>query len=289
MTKEEFVNKYVSEHYPNLHVDLQNLMGGSDVKSLYDNLHAKLISLAGSNVSVDYPILHQYLNDLIYGFKPLDANGHDYVDMGEAGIWATCNVGATSPEQSGLYFQWGDTQGYTAEQVRNGEKTFYLSDYKFSSDSASLENPQFTKYCNDAQYGKDGFTDTLTVLQPEDDAAHVHMGGDWRMPTSDEFVKLYDLCNNSWVNDYEGTGVSGVLFTLKTDSSKQLFFRAAGYVSGEVSFDRYRTYVWSSSLYTNNSFTSLGLLGTDTDGVGPSGCINRYWGLSVRGILGVGE
>lgn len=56
-------------------------------------------------VSENYPNLHQELIDLIDGLKPLDANGHDYVDMGEAGKWATCNVGATSPEQSGLYFQ----------------------------------------------------------------------------------------------------------------------------------------------------------------------------------------
>ena len=269
MTKEEFVNKYVSEHYPHLHVDLQNLMGGSDVKSLYDTLHAKLISLAGSNVSVDYPLLHQYLIDLIYGLKPLDANGYDYVDMGEAGKWATCNVGATSPEESGLYFQWGDTQGYTAEQVINGEKEFLLTDYK---------------------YADENFTD---VLQPEDDAAHVHMGGDWRMPTSDEFVKLYDLCKRSWVYDYEGTGVSGSLFTLKTDSSKQLFFTAAGYCNGKVRDDGYSSRVWSSSSYTdmdNNYYQyGIGLLYPNMGGVSPDCWFDRYWGLSVRGILGVGE
>ena len=224
MTKKEFVNKYVSENYPNL---------------------------------------HRELIDLIYGFKPLDANGYDYVDMGEAGKWATCNVGATAPEESGLYFQWGDTQGYTAEQVINGEKEFLLTDYK---------------------YADENFTD---VLQPEDDAAHVHMGGDWRMPTTDEFVKLYDLCNISWGN-YGESEYNGVLFTLKTDSSKQLFFPAAGYLNEEVSYDGYRTCVWTSSLYTDDPLKSLGLLGSDMDGFTFYGT-DRYWGLSVRGILGVGE
>ena len=287
MTKEEFVNKYVSEHYHDIHVSLSNLVGSGNVKQLYEAIHTKLVELAGSDFKDKYnTIIHQQLIDLIHG---LDKPQYSYVDMGEAGIWATCNVGATSPEEPGLYFQWGDTQGYTAEQVRNGEKSFLLTDYKFSSDSASWEYPELTKYCNNTQYGKDGLTDTLTVLQPEDDAAHVHMGGDWRMPTSDEFIKLFDLCDYSWDN-YGETEVNGVLLTLKTDSSKQLFFPAAGYLNEEVSYDGYRTCVWTSSLYTDepDPLKSLGLLGSNMDGFAFYGT-DRYWGLSVRGILGVGE
>ena len=53
-------------------------------------------------------------------------NGHEWVDLGlPSGVkWATCNIGAQNPEDVGLYFQWGDTQGWTREQVANGEKVF---------------------------------------------------------------------------------------------------------------------------------------------------------------------
>ena len=263
----------------------RTLWGGSDVKSLYDTLHAKLISLAGSNVSVDYPLLHQYLIDLIYGFKPLDANGHDYVDMGEAGKWATCNVGANYPPQPGLYFAWGETQGYTAEQV-GFFRNFTWYDYKHGK--GDRNHIKLAKYCYDSTCGYDGFTDNLTTLELADDAAHVHMGGDWRMPTSDEWVKLFELCNISPVNDYEGMGVEGLLFTLKTDSSKQLFFPYAGYCVGGEAHNFGSTYVWSSSLDTNSPFMGLGFC-SDLQQPVPYYSIIRYRGISVRGILGVGE
>ena len=242
MIKESFVKKYVSENYPNL---------------------------------------HQELIDLIKGLKPLDANGHDYVDMGEAGIWATCNVGATSPEQSGLYFQWGDTQGYTQTQVGNGEKRFSWSDYKWCNGS----NNSLTKYCSDSSYGKDGFTDNLMTLELEDDAVHVYMGGDWRMPTTDEFIKLINLCNNTWVADYNGTGMKGRLFTLNTDSSKQLFFPAAGCCGdGIVAGFGFNGDVWSSSLCPVSPDNGVGFF-FNSDGVFPPNNVIRYGGRYVRGIL----
>ena len=237
-------------------------------------------------MSVDYPLLHQYLIDLIYGFKPLDANGHDYVDMGEAGKWATCNVGANYPPQPGLYFAWGETQGYTAEQV-GFFKNFTYNDYKYCNGSSD----KLTKYCSVSTYGNDGFTDNLTTLELADDAAHVHMGGDWRMPTKDEFAKLCDLCNISMVNDYEGTGIEGILFTLNTDSTKQLFFPSAGYCVNGGGQNFGSTNVWTSSLETNYPIMGLGFR-SDVymdDQSYPYFGIGREEGISVRGILGVGE
>lgn len=236
MTKEEFVNKYVSVNYPNL---------------------------------------HQELIDLIY------TNGYDYVDMGEAGKWATCNVGATAPKESGLYFQWGDTQGYTTDQVMGGEKEFDMFNYKFFSSQG------LTKYCNDE---KSGFADNLITLKLADDAAHVHMGGDWRMPTKDEFAKLFDLCKHSWINNYEGTGVDGIELVLATDPSKQLFFPSTGYAyegDGVIS-DSY-TYVWSSSLDTSYPFNGHGLEYPSTNPTSMVRPFDRGWGFPVRGILGVGK
>ena len=103
----------------------------------------------------------------------LNANGHDYVDLDlpSGTLWATCNVGANKPSDAGLYFQWGDTQGYTANQIGTGEgkKKFFWFDYKWGID------PNFTKYTNLGE-----------ALELEDDAAHVNMGGNWHMPTNEQ-------------------------------------------------------------------------------------------------------
>ena len=95
-------------------------------------------------------------------------------------LWADRNIGAETPEDIGLYFQWGDIVGYTAEKVGNGEglKPFDWGDYKFSIDGSSSN---FSKY---------NASDSKTVLDPEDDAAHVNMGGNWRMPTFEEYKEL---------------------------------------------------------------------------------------------------
>ena len=122
-------------------------------------------------------------------------NGHEFVDLGlpSGTLWATCNVGATSPEQAGLYFAWGETTGYTAEQVKNGERSFLWKDY--------VENI------------------TSSDLTLEQDAAHVHMGGDWRMPTYDECQELIDNCNIVWTNNYNRTGFAGRVFTSKVNGN----------------------------------------------------------------------
>ena len=103
---------------------------------------------------------------------------NEFVDLGlpSGTLWATRNVGATSPEQAGLYFAWGETVGYTAEQVP-GVRKFDPASYKAS-----------------------GISDDLTL---EHDAAHSYMGGDWRMPTYDECQELIDNCDASWMDDYK--------------------------------------------------------------------------------------
>jgi hypothetical protein len=85
--------------------------------------------------------------------------GHEYVDLGlPSGLkWATCNVGATTPEEYGDYFAWGEVES---------KETYNWSTYKYGTDY-----DQLTKYCSDSYYGKDDFTDNKTVLDPEDDAA----------------------------------------------------------------------------------------------------------------------
>ena len=134
----------------------------------------------------------------------MNNNGYDYVDLGlpSGTLWSACNVGASKPSESGLYFQWGDTQGYTADQVGTGDgkKRFALdwSDYKWG------ETPNFTKYTTEG-----------ATLELEDDAAHVNMGGSWHMPTKEQIQELIDNTKSTWTTK---DGVNGRLFTSKTDT-----------------------------------------------------------------------
>lgn len=165
-----------------------------------------------------------------------DINGYEYVDMGEVGIWAKYPIGVSdwnTWKNDILYFQWGDTEGYTVQQIEDGEKNFVWRSYKFGGDDRGGQ----TKYNS---------SDNLTILESEDDAAHVNMGGAWRMPTVEEFQKLVDLCDNKITTNYEGTGIAGTIFTLKNDSSKKLFIPKTGrYVANTVYGND--TYFWSNS------------------------------------------
>lgn len=163
--------------------------------------------------------------------KPIVVNGYEFVDMGLSVMWATCNIGAKKPEEYGYYFQWGGTTAYNSDRtpVEGGEAIrfdynsncpFYVNDYLTSS--------KWSKYTADDSYSSTGVADNKLTLDLEDDAAHVHIGGECRMPTYDEYSELKNACNTTWVRDYNGTGINGRLFTLKDDPSKTLFFPASG-------------------------------------------------------------
>ncbi|MBO6027409.1 MAG: hypothetical protein J6P73_09215 [Bacteroidales bacterium] len=163
-------------------------------------------------------------------------NGHDYLDLGlpSGTLWATCNVGANAPEEYGDYFAWGET---------TPKATCDWSTYKYCNGDLD----QLTKYCDDSVYGYNGFTDNLTTLLPEDDAATANWGNGWCMPTSDQWRELGDNTNCIWTTQ---NGVNGRLFTASNGNS--LFLPAAGGRWGdEVLFAGSYGYYWSSSLHTD--------------------------------------
>ena len=205
-----------------------------------------------------------------------NTNGHDYVEIG--GIkWATMNVGATSITDTGLYFQWGDTQGYAASEVGtgSGQKAFSWEDYKYGDGTSSPDANGMTKYNS---------TDSETVLSAEDDAATVNMGGNWRMPTEADFNTLFAATTNAWVTDYQGSGVNGILFTDKNDSSKVLFFPAAGYCyDGSVYYVDSDGSYWSSSLDTSSVIDGKYLYFYNNNCY--MNYYNRFNGRAVRGVL----
>jgi beta-galactosidase len=169
---------------------------------------------------------------------------YDYVEI--AGTkWATMNVGATSVASRGSLYQWGDTQGYTNIDVgtKDGKKAFDWTDYKYADTTTTPGETAMTKYNS---------TDGKTVLESSDDAAQVYWGGNWRMPTTAEWVALGEAVNTSYVNNYLNSGVNGVLCTDKTDSSKKLFLpQTCKFISGKTESCESGMY-WASSLFTDN-------------------------------------
>ena len=225
---------------------------------------------------------------------------YDYVDLGLPSQlkWAKCNIGATNEEETGLYFQWGDTQGYTAEQVGDGEglKPFDWDDYKFSIDGS------------DRNFSKYNASDSKTVLDPEDDAAHVNMGGSCRMPTLEEFKELclntdiYLVPTNgeeiqgtaqerswggigiNWASRPKGT-LKGVKFYKKGDKQTYMFVPASGVAyGGSMQSIGQFGYLLSSSLYSSGVKFTWGFVFTASSGdVGSAS--SRCLGLPVRGVL----
>lgn len=172
---------------------------------------------------------------------------YQMVDLGAAGIWADRNIGASSPEDAGLYFQWGDSHGYTADQV-GVDKVFNFDNYFDTTDGGSTYN----KYNNNGG---------LTVLESEDDAATVHMGSEWRMPTADEFSTLINNTTQVFIDvdgnefsqqEAQGTVIaSGKLKGVKfiATNGNSIFIPASGIgYSSSITGINTHSRLWSSDL-----------------------------------------
>ncbi len=194
-------------------------------------------------------------------------NGYEWVNLGlPSGIkWASCNIGAEKPEDYGNYYAWGEV---------TPKNDYSWSTYKYANGSLST----LTKYCSNASYGNNGFTDNKTTLDWEDDAAHINWGGNWRMPASADIDELLDNCTWTWTTQ---NGVNGYRVTSKTNSNS-IFLPAAGYRNGTSTVGSYGDY-WSSSLYESNPHNAWYVnFGLDLEG-------GRYYysrtcGFSVRPV-----
>ena len=186
-------------------------------------------------------------------------NGYEYVNLGlPSGLkWATCNVGATSPEQAGLYFAWGETTGYTAEQITSGVRQFTEDEYN-AGPAASIS----------------------ADLTLEQDAAHVNLGGNWRMPTKDEYQELLDNCDGVWTDDYNGTGMGGMVFTSRVNGNS-VFFPAAG--NCDFYLNSGGGYYWSASWENESNCTWLLYFDFYSGSQYLSYSVSHY-GNSVRGV-----
>ncbi len=157
--------------------------------------------------------------------QPISDGANQYVDLGLSVKWATCNLGATSPEEYGNYYAWG-------EVVPQYSEAYTWESYKFSVGHAGYPQFQLLKYTTPdgatyaSWYEDDVFIgDNISTLDPEDDAATANWGADWRMPTVEEMKELVDNCLWLETSDYKDTGVPGyIVYRAKQDSDKGLLF-----------------------------------------------------------------
>ena len=190
-------------------------------------------------------------------------NGHEAVDLGLSVKWATMNIGASSPEDYGDSFAWGET---------TPKSTYGWETYKWCNGSYTT----MTKYCISSSYGT---VDNKTVLDLADDAANANWGGSWRMPTKAEQDELDSNCTWEWTTQ---NGVNGYKVTSKTNGNS-IFLPAAGcrYDSslyGAGSSGHY----WSSSLYADNPLGAWYLRFNSGNFYMSSG--DRCYGRSVRAV-----
>ena len=174
-------------------------------------------------------------------------NGYEWVDLGlPSGLkWATCNVGASNPEDYGNYYAWGETSpksSYTEDNCSTWEQNI--------GDIAGTHR----------------------------DAARVNWGGSWRMPRRAEIDELAEECDWTWtsINGHNGYRVTG-------PNGNSIFLPAAGYRYASSYYVGSRGYYWSSTPYESNTRDAYGLY--FDSGFHSRNWSNRSGGLSVRPVL----
>ena len=192
---------------------------------------------------------------------------HEYVDLGLSVKWATCNLGATNPEDYGDYFAWGET---------TAKSNYDWTTYKWCNGSYNT----LTKYNTDLSCGT---VDNKTMLDLADDAAAQNWGYGWRMPTQAEWQELYDNTTSVWTTQ---NGVYGRLFTgTKPDyTGVTLFLPAAGYRDGTSLYGAGSIgHFWSGSLYSDNPNYACSML-FYSGYVTPQSGLTRCIGFTMRPV-----
>ncbi|MBQ2574419.1 MAG: hypothetical protein II575_09370, partial [Bacteroidales bacterium] len=242
--------RIVYSDYENAPTAYQIGIGNADATKFWyvdPNSHTAAYATESTETSYSgHPGIGRY-----YSFAPPVRNNnsnttdHEYVDLGlpSGTLWATMNIGAETPEDFGSYFAWGET---------SPKSSYNLESYTYAN-GYSEDDPQLTKYCNNASLGYNGYTDNLTVLEDSDDAAIVNWGNGWRMPTYAEVVELRDYCQHEFTTQ---NGVAGTLVT--GPNNRSIFIPAAGGRVWESSTDEGEGSYWANSLSTSSPIDAQG-------------------------------
>ena len=202
-------------------------------------------------------------------------NGFEYVDLGlpSGTMWATCNVGATKPEDSGLLFQFGQVNGY-----KYGD-----ANHKFRTNAQNLEDGATSEYIPITSSSKTYKVND--ILDLADDAAHVNMGGKWKMPTQMQYSEMFNNTTHTVIKDLKNKQkVIGMLFTSKINN-KRLFVPFAGYwYNGSFAAAGSLAFVWSSQVHPSIVDFAY-VLNYNSGGNAYISYEGRSYAFSVRGVF----
>lgn len=213
------------------------------------------------------------VDSIFFSFENAPIEGVEYVDLGLSVMWATFNVGASSPEDYGDYYAWGEVETKT---------DYSMEQYRYWTGYDSLGNEQMSKYVVECNVGSYGRIDGNTVLDEDDDVAHVKWSGLWRIPTRVEFEELVNKCTWQWV---EQNGVTGYKITSNIEgfADRSIFLPSAGMFRQEqLGINSYGRY-WSSSLYTYQPVGAYALSFYSGNDIYVGGYY-RHGGYSVRPV-----
>lgn len=180
-------------------------------------------------------------------------------------FWADRNIRASMPEEYGEYYAWGET---------SPKNSYTWMNYKFWTSGDSWDNVQFSKYNTKDSYGP---VDNKTTLDPEDDAAHIVLGGNWRIPTEEEWMALRTECTWTWATL---NGANGYIVESKSNSNS-IFLPEAGSCADLLDSGSFG-YYWSSSLVTVNPDSAF-IVHFRSDAV-LGGHDYRFFGQSIRPV-----
>lgn len=167
-------------------------------------------------------------------------------------LWRRCNIGASTPEEPGVYFSWGNLEGHAVG-----------SGYDFSQD----------------EYDTTPAAAITADLSLSQDAARAILGAPWRMPFATEFQELYDNCTSVWTTL---NGVNGRLFTSNVNGNT-LFFPAAGICDGTSLSGRGSLGGYWSTRY--DSAANARSLYFNSSGINAQSHDLRHRGFSVRAVM----
>lgn len=226
-----------------------------------------------AQASFDLPNVSLITDGMTVEFDPYVVPSLRVVDLGlpSGTKWAKCNIGANTETGYGLYFSWGSTTGYADASTKN----FAWEDYELGNGGDKAAD--MTKYNS---------SDGKTVLETVDDAAYQYTNGIFRTPTKEEFDELLnaEYVTNTWVTDYNGSGVNGRLFT-SVSNGNTLFIPASGFcMNGGIRSRGSIERVWTSSV-SSFDLRDAWFLYHDSANIKMDGYGYRRTGQNIRGVL----
>jgi len=231
------------------------------------------------------------------GMPPFDF-GHEYVDLGlpSGTLWATTNVGAALPSESGDYIAWGEVEPYYTARDLSAWSTDHAAGYTLASYCGAST---WTNGMMSYMYENDADSTGMYKLLPEYDFATARWGDDWRTPTLKQYKELANTSYTTWEKVASGdksTNLSSFTATVdgwlvfkgtdsSLDTSKYIFLPNAGRLSAKKANNATYLYLWSSNVYQlGTAYKSAWMLTEISGTIKADNYGSRYFGNPIRAV-----